>query len=449
LIAAVGMAQGGTQPVVKRVLADKIVAQVGDKYILYSDIANAISDAKRQGSEAQLPPNPECVFLEGQLVQKALVLQAEKDSLPLTDEDVDAAIDNKIRYFINQFGSKETVEEIAGKTVYQMKEDFRPLIREQLLAEQMRKKVLENVKITPTEVKLYYDKIPKDSLPFYESEVEVSQIILQPKAAPDVEEYISKQLYDFKRQVEAKTKSFEQLAKINSDDAETEKQGGILTLNIKDKFWDPNFLSASFKLKEGQISPVIKSKFGLHIIQLVARNGDDAKVRHILKIPPVTDGEIQEAVHKLDTIRTQIINRYMTFGEAVNKYSDEESSKFSGGAIQGRDGSTYITIDQLEDKDLVLALRDLKPGDYSKPLAYEERGIKKVRLIYLKTRTNPHRENLKEDYNKVAQRALDDKKQEKLLKWFSEHLPSYYISIDKEYNNCSSLNNWFKFAARN
>lgn len=187
----------------------------------------------------------------------------------------------------------------------------------------------------------------------------------------------------------------------------------------------------------------------MHIIQLVARNGDDAKVRHILKIPPVTDGEIQEAVHKLDTIRTQIINRYMTFGEAVNKYSDEESSKFSGGAIQGRDGSTYITIDQLEDKDLVLALRNLKPGDYSKPLAYEERGIKKVRLVYLKTRTNPHRENLKEDYNKVAQRALDDKKQEKLLKWFAEHLPNYYISIDKEYNNCTSLNNWVKFAARN
>jgi len=194
---------------------------------------------------------------------------------------------------------------------------------------------------------------------------------------------------------------------------------------------------------------VIRSKFGLHIILLVSRAGDDAVVRHILKIPPVTDEEVKLAEAKLDSIRSRLNAHELTFGEAINKYSDDENSKFNGGAIQGRDGSTYVTIDQL-DKDMVIIIKDLKPGEFSKPQYYiDDRGRKLVRVVYLKTRTSPHRENLKEDYNKIAQRALEDKKQEKLEKWFKEHLPNYYISIDKEFSGCSSLSDWWKYASRN
>ena len=340
------VAHQSSAQLVKKVIADKIVAQVGDKIILRSDVLNAISDAKRQGTEAQLPPNPECAFLEGQLIQKALVLQAEKDSLTVTDDELDAALENQVRGFIREYGSKEMLEEIAGKTVYQIKEDFKPVFRERKLADQMRNKVLENVKITPTEVKLYFNKISKDSLPYYETELEVSQILLIPKSNKDVDEYVIKQLYDYKRQAEAGTKKFEQLAKLYSDDQGTEKQGGTLSLNRNDKgSWDPTFLSAAFKLKEGQISPVIKSKFGYHIIQLVSRAGDDAVVRHILKIPPVTDDEIKLAVTKLDSVRAKLLANELSFGEAINKYSEDENSKFNGGAIQSRNGSTYITID--------------------------------------------------------------------------------------------------------
>ena len=434
----------------KKVIADKIVAQVGDKIILRSDVLNAISDAKRQGTEAQLPPNPECAFLEGQLIQKALVLQAEKDSLNVTEDEIDAALENQIRGFIREYGSKDILEEIAGKTVYQIKEDFRSSFKERKLADQMRNKIIENLKITPTEVKAYFEKIPKDSLQYYETEIEVSQILLIPKSNKDVDEYVSRQLYEYKRQVEAGTKKFDQLAKLYSDDQGTEKQGGTLTLNRNDKgMWDPTFLSATFKLKEGQISNVIRSKFGLHIIQLVSRAGDDAVVRHILKIPPVTDEEVKLAEAKLDSIRSRLNAHELTFGEAINKYSDDENSKFNGGAVQGRDGSTYVTIDQL-DKDMVIIIKDLKPGEFSKPQYYiDERGRKLVRVVFLKTRTSPHRENLKEYYNKIAQRALEDKKQEKLEKWFKEHLPNYYISIDKEFSGCSSLSDWWKYAARN
>ena len=435
---------------VKKVIADKIIAQVGDKIILRSDILNAISDAKRQGTESQLPPNPECAFLEGQLIQKALVLQAEKDSLNVTEDEIDAALENQVRGFIREYGSKEVLEEIAGKTVYQIKEDFRPVFKERKLADQMRSKILENTKITPTEVKLYFDKISKDSLPYYETEIEVSQILLIPKSNKDVDEYVSRQLYEYKRQVEAGTKKFDQLAKLYSDDIGTEKQGGTLTLNRNDKgMWDPTFLSAVFKLKEGQISPVIKSKFGFHIIQMISRAGDDAVVRHILKIPPVTDDEVKLATQKLDSIRARLLTHELSFGEAINKYSDDENSKFNGGAIQSRDGSTYVTIDQL-DKDMVVAIKDLKPGEFSKPQYYvDERGRKLVRLVYLKTRTTPHRENIKEDYNKISQRALEEKKQEKLEQWFKDHLPNYYISIDKDFAGCKSLADWWKYSGRN
>jgi peptidyl-prolyl cis-trans isomerase SurA len=433
----------------QKVVADKIIAQVGNKIILRSDILNAISDYKRQGQEANLPPNPECSFLEGQLIQKALVLQAERDSLIVSEEEVEAALDNQIRGFIREYGSQQVLEEVAGKTVYQIKEDFRQVFKERKLSDQMRNKIVDNIKITPNEVKIFFDKIPKDSLAFYESELELLQIIIMPKASKDVDEYVMKQLYDYKRQVESGVKKFEQLAKANTDDPGSKEIGGLYNINRNDKFWDPTFLSTCFKLKEGQISNVIKSKYGYHIIQLVSRSGDDAVVRHILKIPPITEEEIKLGINKIDSIKAQLLRKEIEFGAALNKYSDDEYSKNSGGQVSGRDGSGFITIDQL-DKEMVTLIKNLKPGSYSTPQVFtDERGQKKVRLIYFKSRTEPHRENLKDDYNKLSIRAVEEKKQAKLEAWFKEHLPFYYITIDNEFKDCKSLKEWLKFAAKN
>jgi len=431
-----------------KVVADKIVGQVGDKIILKSDIVNAIADLKRQsqGQDIQIPS--ECQVLESQLIRKALVLQAQKDSLSVSEEEIEAALDNQVRMFIQSYGSKEVLEEIAGKTVYQIKEDFKEAFREKKLADQMQSKIVDGVKITPTEVKVYYSKTPADSLPFYESEIEVSQIVVFPKANKDVEEYVSRQMYDYKRQIELGSKKIEQLAKLFSEDPAVKENGGQYVLNRNDKNWDPAFMSASFRLKEGQVSPVIKSKFGLHIIQLISRSGDEAVVRHILRIPPVTDDEINEAKAKLDTIRQKLITKQIGFGEAVNKYSDDENSKFNAGsAASNRDGSTFVNIDQL-DKDLIKPISIMNPGDYSQPQVYtDERGRKVVRLIYLKNRTQPHRENLKDDYNRVSQRALEEKKNAALEKWFKEHIPTYYVLIDREFNGCGGLDDWRAAAA--
>jgi peptidyl-prolyl cis-trans isomerase SurA len=180
---------------------------------------------------------------------------------------------------------------------------------------------------------------------------------------------------------------------------------------------------------------------------MVSRAGDDAVVRHILLIPKVTDTEINEGIKKLDTIRSRLVAGTLKFGEAVSKFSEDDGSKFTGGMKQGQNGS-FITIDQL-DKDMVAMLKDLKVGEFSKPTPYTDpQGKKGVRIVYLKSRTEPHRENLKADYDRIAQRALEIKKQGVLEKWFAEKIPSYYIMIDNGFNDCETLKNWNRFAAK-
>jgi peptidyl-prolyl cis-trans isomerase SurA len=428
-----------------KVVADKIVGIVGDKIILKSDITNALLDMQRQG--AQLPPNADCFIMEQQLTLKALVLQADKDSIVVPDEELEALLDNQIRGFVNQYGSKEALEEIAGRTIYQIKEDFRLSFRERKLAEKMRDKIVETVKITPQEVKAYFDKIPPDSLAFYESEVEIGEIVAYPKASRDLEKLAMDELNEWKQRIESGQARFESLASLYTDDPGSKNTGGQYTINRTEKTMDPAFISNAFRLKEGQISPVFKSKFGYHIIQMVSRAGDDAIVRHILRIPKVTDTEINEAINRLDSVRAKLIAGNINFGEAVSRFSEDDNSKFTGGMRQGHNG-TYLTIDQL-DKDLVVLLKDMKVGEFSRPTPFaDERGKKGVRIAYLKTRSEPHRENMKDDYNRIAQRALELKKQDVLDKWFQSKIPNYYVLIDSDYNNCSTISTWLQYATK-
>ncbi len=451
-VQAVAMVQpAASQGSLHKVVADKIVGVVGDKIILQSDIKNAVLDAQRQAQQAQQPDMrlpTECEVMEAALAQKALVLQSEKDSIPISDEEIEAQLDNQVRGFINMYGSKDALEQIAGRTVYQIKEDFRQSFRERKQAEEMRKKIVSTVKITPTEVKDYFEKIPVDRLPYYETEVEVGEIVAYPKASRDLELLSIDELNDYKKQVESGSKKFETLASLYTDDPGSKNTGGMYNINRTEKAWDPAFIANAFRLREGQVSPVFKSKFGYHIIQMVNRAGDDATVRHILKIPAITETETNEVVAKLDSVRTRLINGTLSFGEAVARYSDADEAKFTGGMRQCGNGST-CTIDQL-DKDMVLSLKDLKPGDYSAPKVYnDERGKRSVRIIYLKTRSEPHRENLKDDYNKIAERALEIKQQEAVEKWFNSKIPTFYLQIDENFNTCPQLHTWMENISKN
>jgi peptidyl-prolyl cis-trans isomerase SurA len=423
-----------------KLLADKIVAIVGDKIVLRSDLTNYIDDIKRQGSE--VPPNAECVLLEKMMQDKALILQAEKDSIPITDEDIEAELDQRVRYFIMQYGGKEAFEQIAGRTIYQVKEDFRKSIKEGRLAKAMREKIIENVKITPNEVRDYFQRIPKDSLPFYETELVIGQIVVHPKAGRELEKFAQDELADYRKQIEAGQKTFETMARLYSEDPGSKQTGGRYEINKNEKQWDPDFKNAAFRLKEGQISPIIKSKFGYHIIQMISRNGDDAVIRHILRIPQVLEEDIDITKSKLDSIRSKLIAGTISFGEAVDKFSDDQNSKFTAGIITGQ-GGNYVTIDEL-DKELVPYLDKLKVGDYSQPMVFKEDQEKiAVRIVNLQSKTEPHRENLRDDYDKIAQRAMAEKKEKLVEKWFAEKLPNFYVMVDKDYQQCESIHKQF------
>ena len=422
-----------------KVNADKIIGIVGNKIVLKSDVDDRLLDMQRQGAE--VPANGKCFVLQDLMGTKTLVLQAEKDSLPVTDEEVEGDVDNRIRTYLNQFGSKDELEKVAGKTVYQLKEDMRGPIKDQKLATAMRNKIVDGIRITPNEVRNYFLKIPTDSLPFYETEVEIGQLIAFPKASREAEEYCKEQLTEYKKAIESGKKDFKAAAAQYSDEPGAKERFGQMEINREQKDIDPTFMAKAFTLKEGQISNPFKSKFGYHIIQLVSRNGNDAVVRHIIKIPQVTAVELKQGFEKLDTVRAKLIAGTMDFGAAVNRYSDDENSKFTAGMMQGQNG-TFLTIDQM-DKEIIPVLKNLKPGGFSQPAEYTDpSGKKGVRIVYLKTQTAPHRENMKDDYSKISMHALERKKEDALEKWFSNRLSSYYIMIEPEYRDCETMKTW-------
>lgn len=429
-----------TQAQSAKVVADKILAIVGDRIILYSDIQNTIADAIRNGN--QIPDNAQCVLMEQALISKVLMLQAEKDSLPVTEEEIESDLDNRIRKYINVYGSETALVEVAGKSIYQIKEDARETVREQKLAEAMQRKIIENIHITPSEAKAFYDKIPKDSLPYFESELEIGQIVFYPKGNRDLEKFVMDELMNYKRQVEMKVATFEQLAQRFSEDPGSKERGGQYQVNRNDKTWDPNFLAACFRLKNpGDMIGPVKSEFGYHLIQLVERIGEDAVVRHILRIPPVTEAEIKTAIAKADSVRNMIVNGQMSFAAAATRFTEDKQAKFSGPYFLGRDGAPRVTIDLL-DKDLVAMLDKLKPGDFSQPVSFEENGKKAVRIVHYKSRTEPHRLNMKDDFSRISALALEEKKQKALEKWIKDRVPTYYIMIDDEIKTCTDLTKW-------
>lgn len=422
-----------------KLVVDKVIAVVGNKVVLKSDIEDRMMDMQRQGVE--IPDNAKCYLMQDFMGTKTLVLQAEKDSLPVSDEDVETEIDNKIRTYINQYGGKDELEKIAGKTIYQLKEEMHDPIRDQKLAQAMRNKIIGDVRITPYEVKNYFNKIPTDSLPLYESLVEIGQIVVFPKANRDAEEYCKEQLLSYKDAIEKGKMNFKKAASIYSEEPGAAERYGQMEVNRNQKDIDPTFLSKAFTLKEGQITNPFKTKFGYHILELVSRNGDDALVRHIIKIPQVTSKEIAEGFSKLDTVRSKLIAGTMDFGTAVNKYSDDDYGKFTAGMIQGTNGP-FLSIDQL-DKEIIPILKTLKVGAYSQPIDYTDASGKRgVRILYLKSKSEPHRENLEQDYSKISEKALSLKKENALEKWFNEKLDGYFIKIDSEYIGCESMKPW-------
>lgn len=445
------LAQTYTYAEGKQPAADKIIAVIGGQIILGSDLQKTI--LQQQEELGDLPPNASCAILEQMLAQNALVLQAEKDSVPVDDDRVEQALNQRIAYFEHLYGSREKMEEVIGMNIYQVKDKFRDDVREQLLAEAMQDQIIEEVKITPTEVKAYFDSIPKDSLTYYKSEVEVGQIVIKPEPDSSVVDYTLNRLNDFKSQALKGEKSFSSLANLYSDDLAS--GGDILTIDRTQQQFDPKFVAASFRLKEGEISPIIKTQFGYHIIELVSRKGNIARVRHILQMPSITSGDVKKATEKLVEIRKEITSGKFDFGQAASLYSDDDgygNTKGTGGMFTNmQDGSSFMNIDDL-DPDIVLALDTMKEGQISAPMTFNPdprmRDQKSVRIIYLKSRSEPHQESLETDYSRIQNKALQKKQMEVMSDWFKNHVSDFYLLIDDDFGHCANIQEWIKASDR-
>lgn len=420
---------------------DKVVAIVGERIVLQSEIALTMVDMQRQYG-SNMPDNVQCDVLEQILGQKILAEQAERDSVIVSEDEVEGTLDNRIRYFIQRFGSEEKMVEVTGKTIFQLKDEYRPIFKEQLAADRMQQQIISVVKITPQEVKKFYDGIPQDSLPFYPSAVEMGQIVFAPKVHPDVEDYARKKLEGIRTDIINGVNAFDVMAGIYSEDPGSRDNGGDLGYVSRGDLV-AEFASAGFRLQKGEISDVVKTDFGFHIIQMMDRKGEKAQLRHILIKPQITSADIKKAENLADSVRAELMAGKMTFSQAVNKFSSDKSSKLTGGMITNpQTEETSLDMDQL-DASMLLSLQDLEPGQYGKPSVYtSQTGDQSVRILYLKTKTEPHKANLKDDYYKIQQVALNQKQQEYLFNWLVQHIPSFYVKIDEAYNTCPNISKW-------
>lgn len=417
-----------------KAVADKIVTVVGDRIILYSDIRNAVDDAVRLNG-GKLPDNALCNATEQALISKMLMLQAEKDSLVVPEEDIEAELDQRINYFAKQLGGSDMLESVSGKSIYQLREDSRAILREHHLAENMQRKILSSVRITPSEVNAFFERISIDSLPFFESELEIGNITIYPGTSPELEDYVIGELNNYKRQVESKSISFNQLAARFSERCGNEEKdlGSQYVLSRNDASIEPRMIAAVFKLQAGNISAPLRTASGYYLVQLLEKNGDEAVIRHIFRRVPPSEEQIRFAKMRLDSLRAKLYAAELGFMQAAKKMDQSKSAQSGQFFLHGQDGSSFLKIDQL-DKPTVMALSKINPGDYSAPFVDKDENERTiVRMIYLKSRSQPHRMNLKDDYSRIADAALNQKRAEVMSKWIKEKVQAYSIEVDPEF----------------
>lgn len=436
-----------TMPALAQVqVANKIIGQVGNKIILQSDL-NELYNQEKQGRPT-IGDEDKCSMFFNLLAQQVLIEQAARDSVIVTDEEVESILDNRIRVMMQQYGSKEAFEEAnGGRTIYQLKEEYRSFFKDKTIADKMQAQIMDKVRVTPQEIDAFYKGLPQDSLPPRPATVEMGQIVIKPAVDPEVDQLAKEKLEGIRKEIVENGKSFATMAGIYGMDG-TKDNGGEMDINRKD--FDPQFVSAAYRLQPGEISPVIKTKFGYHIIQMVRRMGEEAKVRHIVIVPEVTTVDLQKGLKKLDSIRADLVSGKLTFAEAVGKYSTDEQSKMTGGMVYDNNtGSPVLAIDGL-DREMAQLVGELKVEEYSQPQIFVENpntNARATRILFLKNRTDPHILNLKDDYAQIQQAALSKKQSEYLNKWITERIDTYYIKIDPEYQNCKELKEWVKASA--
>ncbi len=428
-----------SQPVV-----DKVVAVVADQIVLKSELESAIIQYASSGNPIE--PNTRCVIFEDLLFKKLLLNQAALDSVEIPDAQIEDNIARRMQFFVQQIGSEKKLEEFYGKSIPEIKAEFHDLVRDQMLTEQMQGSITSGVDISPKEVRLFFNDIPKDSLPFINSEVVVEHIMIDPVISEE-ERNLSKSKIEEIRQRVLKGEDFGTLAFLYSEDPGSAKKNGELGFMKRDALVK-EFSAVAFSIQPGQVSEIVETEFGYHIIQLVERRGQLVNVRHILIKPKVNQMDLITAKTELDSIRTQIVDvDSVKFETMAARYSDDKSTRMNGGKlINPQTGSTVFEIDEVSkvDPSLFFILDKMKPGEISKPVIYQKMdGSQAYRIVKLVSVTDAHRANMEDDYLKIQGAAKAEKEKEVMDKWIKNKISSNYIRIDDDLLNCDFQHSWF------
>jgi peptidyl-prolyl cis-trans isomerase SurA len=425
-----------SQEVENKNVLDRIIVKVDNYFILKSEVENQYQQYLTSG-QANTPNR--CQILEGLVVNKLMLAKAEIDSVIVDDKRIEAELNSRMEQMEGQYGSAKNIVEAYGKSIATLKEDLRASLKEQLTGRKMQDKITDDVKITPKEVAAFFNEIPRDSLPYLPAEVEISHIIRIAKPNKNQKEELYAKLLDFRRRVE-KGESFEDLAKVHSEDLGSGKRGGDLGFAKRGAMVAP-FEAAALRLKPNQMSDVVESEFGFHLIQLLEIRGQEYHARHILLRPDYQKLDLTEPTKFLDSIRVLVQRDSTTFEKAAKEFSEDKPTQDAGGVLMdATNGGNRLAYDGTMDPALFFALDSMKVGTISAPIPFRtDDGRSAVRILYFKAKHAPHFANLKDDYQKLSQITLSRKKNNAIEKWFLKAKEDVFIFIDEEFKDCRIL----------
>lgn len=422
---------------------DKVVAIIGKNPLLLSEVETNLLQEKEKGSE--ITPQMRCRVFEDLMFQKLLLSQADRDSITVADAELDAELSKRINYYVGMLGSEEKFEAFYGKRISVFKEELRDDVKNQLLAQKMQQKVTGDVKLTPSEVRNYFNTLNVDSFPLINSELEISHLVKKPPVSDEAKAEVRSQLEKYRQRV-LNGESMSVICALYSEDPGSARNGGRYEAVMRGTMV-PEFEAVAFRLKPGEVSEIFQTTYGLHFIQLISRKGEVLDLRHILMSPKISQTDIFSAKQKLDSIRNLITEGQISFADAVYKYSDDADTRQNGGAIVNpNSASTKWQLEELAqlDQNLVFMLENqMKVGDVSPVIQYVGPDAKQGwRIVFLKTRSEPHQINFKDDYTKLLSMATYDRQKSLITAWIAKKSKTTYIKPSDEFNSCKLEYNW-------
>lgn len=430
-------------------VVDKVVAVVGKNIILQSDIENRYLQYRLQGGAIGDASSLRCQIFEDLMFQKLMLNQAEMDSITISDDQVEAEMSRSISYFVSQIGSQEKMEAYFGKTLAEIKDELRKAKKDQLLQEQVRNNIMSGVEVTPAGVKAFYASLPKDSIPMVSPQFELVQIVKRPPVSINEKLAVKNRLYQIRKRI-LEGESFGTMAVLYSDDPGSASKGGELGFQEKGSL-APEFETTAFNLRDGEISEVIETDFGFHIIQLIEKKDNMVNCRHILLTAKVPVEALEKAQSQLDSVANAIRDEETTFEAACKQFSDDDSKNNGGYISNPATGGNLISLQDLQEleqvygefKNLSFVISKLEVGQLSDPVPMTTNDNKDAfRLVMVKKKTDAHQANLKDDYNLIQEWALQNRKQRAIDEWIASKSKRAFIRMDEQFKDCTFNFKW-------